>query len=400
MKQSREVHLDSLRGIAALIVVFTHYFAAFYPYSVFGNQWGFHQQAFWENVFFFPPFGLITAGQFAVCLFFILSGYVLSYSQLGEPLHIQKILASIIKRPIRLGGLVCSSIIIAAILWYSGLFFNIAVSELVGSTHWWNNFWKGDFDFYNFFKTLTTSAFSQGSIYNSPLWTIKYELYGSIMVYLFVLFLGRFKFRLVFSIILVFLFKDSLYQGFWIGLLIADLVKNYACRNPVKLQNIYFYVLLIIFIYISSDPNYVDTKFIKMTIYSFLPVDYVHGGGYPMFSALLIFILVISNDKLKILLSHPVLQFLGEISYGLYVMHFLVLGSLSAWLFLILNDYFSYTQSFVIVIFSNLPLSILVAYLATKYIDNPSIALARNIGNQAVNLSPIKRALQRLSTVK
>ena len=391
MKQSREMHLDSLRGIAALIVVFTHYFAAFYPYSVFGNQRGFHQHAFWENIFFFPPFGLITAGQFAVCLFFILSGYVLSYSQLGEPLCIQKILASIIKRPIRLGGLVWFSIIIAAILWYSGLFFNIAVSELVGSTNWWNNFWKGDFYFYTFFKTLTISAFSQGHIYNSPLWTIKYELYGSIMVYLFVLFLGRFKFRIVFSIILVFLFKDSLYQGFWIGLLIADLVKHYACRNPVKLKNIYFYLLLIIFIYISSDPNYVDTKFIKTTIYSFLPVDYVHGGGYPMFSALLIFILVISNDKLKILLRHPVLQFLGEISYGLYVMHFLVLGSLSAWLFLILNDYFSYTQSFVIVVFSNLPISILVAYLATKYIDHPSIELARNIGNQAVNLSSIKR---------
>jgi len=218
-------------------------------------------------------------------------------------------------------------------------------------------------------------------------------------VYLFVLLVGRFKFRIVLSIILVLIFKDSLYQGFWVGLLIADLVKNYVCLKPIKFQNIYFYVLLVLFIFISSYPGYVDKKFIEGTIYSFLPYDIGFMGGYPMFSALLIFVLVISNDKLKNHLNHPALQFLGKISYGVYVMHFLVLGSLSAWLFLILNDYFSYTQSFVIVLFSSLPFIILVAHLVTKYIDYPSIALARNISDKVVNLSPIKR-LSRRATCK
>jgi len=193
MNQSRQAHLDSLRGIAALIVVIAHYLAAFYPYTIFGNQGGYQQHADWENMVFYPPFGLLVAGHFAVCLFFILSGYVLSYSYLGESKRRQKILASIIKRPIRLGGLVWLAIICGSLLWYCGLFFNGEVSDLTSSKPWLNSFWEKNFNFNAFFIDFASSAFSKGSIYNPPLWTIKIELYGSLMVYLFLLFLGNFK---------------------------------------------------------------------------------------------------------------------------------------------------------------------------------------------------------------
>jgi len=404
MNQSRQAHLDSLRGIAALIVVIAHYLAAFYPYTIFGNQGGYQQHADWENMVFYPPFGLLVAGHFAVCLFFILSGYVLSYSYLGESKRRQKILASIIKRPIRLGGLVWLTIICGSLLWYCGLFFNGEVSDLTSSKPWLNSFWEKNFNFNAFFIDFASSAFSKGSIYNPPLWTIKIELYGSLMVYLFLLFLGNFKYRVLVAILLIILFRDSLYQGFWIGLLVADIIKNQT--TSIRLTNVYRYLLLIAFVYFSSYPNYVNQDFLGRTIYKYLPDDKGFGGGYPMLSALFLFLLSISSDQLKKHLNLPVLQFLGGISYGLYVIHFLVIGSWSSWLFLALNSYFSFNISFLLVLLSGLPVIIFTAYLATKYVDNPSIRLASYLGNKVIcitTLSSIKKLvlwIKKLITIR
>ncbi|MCP4296524.1 MAG: hypothetical protein GY786_13050, partial [Proteobacteria bacterium] len=57
METKRQVHFDSLRGIAALIVVIVHYLCAFHPYTVFGAQGDYQQHASLENIVFFPPFG-------------------------------------------------------------------------------------------------------------------------------------------------------------------------------------------------------------------------------------------------------------------------------------------------------------------------------------------------------
>jgi peptidoglycan/LPS O-acetylase OafA/YrhL len=389
MAMTRQTHIDSLRGIAALIVIIVHYLAAFYPYTIFGTQGAYQQHTNLENIVFFPPFGIIVSGHFAICLFFILSGYVLSYRYLGEPNQVRKLVAAIIKRPIRLGGLVWFSIIVGSLLWYFGLFGNTYVSDLTSSKPWFSNFWKGDFDFSKLLVNLSTSSFSRGNIYNPPLWTIKIELYGSIMVYLFLLLFGQLKFRLLISILLVIAFYDSLYQGFWIGLAIAETVKHHKLIMSFISKTMNYYLFLIIFIYLSSYPNYVSHDFLAGTIYAILPDDKGFGGGYPMLSALLIFTLVISGEALKKHLNHPVFQFFGEISYGLYVMHFLVLGSISSWLFQVSNNYFGYHASFLVSFFVGLSIIIFVAHLATKYIDTPSIKFSTYIGTKMIDVTAL-----------
>jgi peptidoglycan/LPS O-acetylase OafA/YrhL len=384
MTKSRQEHLDSLRGIAALIVVIVHYFAAFYPHTVFGLQGEYQQHLSLEDLFFFPPFGLFISGHFAVCLFFILSGYVLSYSYLGNNNKKFKILASIVKRPIRLGGLVWVSIVIGFILWHFNLFQNDPVSELSSSKPWFSNFWNGNAEFINFLVSLISASFSEGSTYNPPLWTIKLELYGSIMVYCFLLAFGGFKYRLLLSISLILLFKDSLYQGFWIGLTIADIYKNYNFKISTPLKNSCQIILSILFIYLSSYPNYVNEQFLERTPYYFLPNDAGFGGGYPMLSALLIFILAISNKRLKEYLNHPALKFLGSISYATYVFHLLIIGSLSSWLFLLLNNNISYHFSFLITFIISLPIIGIISHIATRCVDNPSIKLAKVIGDNTI----------------
>jgi peptidoglycan/LPS O-acetylase OafA/YrhL len=396
MDQSRQSHLDSLRGIAALIVVVNHYFAAFYPYTVFGSQGNYQQHSEWENILFFPPFGLLVAGRFAACLFFILSGYVLSYSHLGEACRSKKILAAIVKRPIRLGGLVWFTILMSFLLWYFGLYFNSIVANITSSKPWFSHYWAGNFDFHQLIVTLATATFSGGVAYNPPLWTIDIELYGSFMVYIFVLLLGNFKYRLLISSLLTILFKDSFYQGFWIGLFAADLVKNHTLlSNPKGYFSIF---LTVLFLYLSSYPNHVNFELRNATIYKFLPGNIGCKGGYAMLSALLLFILVITNKRVKAYLCKPFFQFLGKISYAMYAVHFLIIGSLSSWIFLNLNEYASYVFSFIVVLLSGVPVVVFISFLATKYIDNPSIKLADFISKKTlafVNLLPVEKLLLR-----
>ncbi len=396
MSVSRERHLDSLRGIAALIVVVVHYLSAFYPYTVYGTSRGFEQHAVWEKIFFFPPFGVLTSGHLAVSLFFILSGYVLSYRYLGEPRQVKKILASILKRPVRLGGLVWFAVILCALMWNYGFFSNGAVPDLTGSKLWLDYFWVGDFNVYRFLLDFTESSFSKAFIYDPPLWTIKFELYGSIMVYLFLLLTGDFKYRILVSILLIIFFESSLYEGFWLGVLVADVRKNYTLRYFKKFKGAYCALFLILFLFFSSYPYDVDQRFLAGTIYSFLPNTQSLRGGYPMIAALSVFVLVVSSARLKKYLSWSPLHFMGNISYGVYAIHFLVLGSLSARLFVFLNNYMSYGFSFLIVFLSGLPVIIFLGYLATIYVDYSAIKLASYISKKATSVDIFSSVKKRL----
>jgi len=366
--------------VAALIVVVSHFFTVFYPYTIFGTQGTYVRKAVWEDLFFYPPFGTMISGCYAVCIFFILSGYVLSYGYLGEKGVKIRIAAATVKRPFRLGGLVLASVLAGAFLWGSGLFFNGSVASIAGSTPWFDSFWHGDFKLYEFIGNIFGSLFSSGVTYNPPLWTIRIELNGSLLVFAFVFFFGSLRYRLAILAILLIVFHRSFYQGFVFGILLADLSKNYATAFPAKLGRYAVLPVFILAVYFSSFPYYVPTAFPAATIYTALPKMKILGGGYAMLGALLTFILVDLLPRVKGHLESRFFLFLGKISYGLYVVHFLVIGSFSSWLFLRLRDHLGYEASFLAVVLISVPLMFWLAHLLTEYIDEPSITLATRIG--------------------
>ncbi|MEE9543718.1 MAG: acyltransferase family protein [Thermodesulfobacteriota bacterium] len=227
MDSSRQKHLDSMRGIAAFIVVVMHFFVVFYPYSIFGSRGNSLKHYGFESLFHTAPLGFMVAGYFAVCLFFILSGYVLSYRYLGEADCRSRLIAAMVKRPVRLGGLVLFSVLLSAFLWSSGLYYNGALAGITSPQPWFSVPWQGELVFNEFLSDVVFSLFSSGHKYNYPLWTISRELYGSLLVFAFLLFFSNNRYRLVFQFVLLALFKGSLYQGFLLGMIVADINKNY-----------------------------------------------------------------------------------------------------------------------------------------------------------------------------
>jgi peptidoglycan/LPS O-acetylase OafA/YrhL len=379
--KSREYYLDSLRGIAALLVVNVHFFQVFFPYSIFGEKGEYQKFYAWEELFFIPPFGIVVAGHFAVCIFFILSGYVLSYNYLGVHSHFSKLVGAIIKRPIRLGGLVLFSILLSALLWHLNLFANNEVAVISSSSPWFTSFWQGEVEGLPLLKTVMLSMFSEGDFYNPPLWTIKIELYGSIMVYLFLICSRNYHLYIRLFIIISFiaLFINSIYVGFWLGIFFADIKKH--C-DISKFKHLYIYVILgLAFIFFVSIPHYVNSTFINQTVFYFLPSDVHSGGGYSMLAAVTLFMLVLLNDYIKEKLNHKHIHSLGAYSFGIYIFHLIIISSFSSWLFLYIFPIFGHLYSFIIVYFVSIPVIIYAGYLTTKYIDSPAIKLAAIVGN-------------------
>jgi peptidoglycan/LPS O-acetylase OafA/YrhL len=163
----------------------------------------------------------------------------------------------------------------------------------------------------------------------------------------------------------------------------ADIVKNHP-RVISRISNRYVSTaLLALFGYFSSYPYCADADFIQQTWYA-LPVPKWVGRGFPLIGAFALFVMVVTNSRTQKYLTHRIWLFFGRISYSVYAVHFLVLGSVSSFLFLTLYPHFGYFLSFLVVLISGLAIIVVTAYAATIYIDEPAIRIASSVADHVV----------------
>jgi peptidoglycan/LPS O-acetylase OafA/YrhL len=118
---------------------------------------------------------------------------------------------------------------------------------------------------------------------------------------------------------------------------------------------------------------------LAQTFYGAFPQLPLLGGGYAMLGALMVFVSVLLNRRLQRLMSGPVFAFLGRISYAMYVSHFLLLGSLSSYLFLTLNSRWNYNTSCAMVWVFSIAVLVAISYCLTIYVDEPVTRIASRL---------------------
>jgi len=126
---TRYAHLDGLRGIAALIVVSLHGILAF-DFALYTGLPADSHGA-WDIRISGLPFLLPLAGDYAVCLFFALSGFVLAHSFSRTNLGAS---ALIVKRYARLCLPILAACLSSWALLASGLTFNHDAARVIGSS--------------------------------------------------------------------------------------------------------------------------------------------------------------------------------------------------------------------------------------------------------------------------
>ncbi len=373
VQSTKYLYLESLRGCASMIVVVCHFAAAFFPHAVFGKPYV--EIAPWESWFATTPLSLLFAAHFAVCLFFVLSGYVLSLPYVGksnrDAISIQ---AAIVKRPVRLGGLVVATIVLSILLSSLGLYYNISASSLSGSNPWLSQYFASDRPLWSLDMLR---LFANGKYYNPPLWTIKQELYGSMLTYLFLLLFRASAWRWIAYAIAMIVFHRSLYHGFLFGMLLADLSQTFPERwESLKLPR-FSVPLLVVGVLAASVPNYIDHK--SLAGYSLLPKIRFLGGEYAMLGAVLLFCGTLLNPRLQVLLSNKFLAYIGRISFSVYAIHFLVLCSLSSWLLVRFHGSMDYQALALLNFIAYLICTIAIAHMLTVLVDEPTTRLANRL---------------------
>lgn len=387
---------DALRGLAALVVVSAHALAAFLPWAVFGRP-ELPRHADFEAAFHFFPFSLLTAGHFAVCLFFVLSGYILSQRFIGEPQVWPDLIAAAVKRPIRLGGLVLASLLLAGLLWYGGGFSHLPVAEATGSVGWLGTYWVRPFDLQGFLHDLV--LLRSGNEYNPPLWTIRIEFFGSFLVFGVVLILNWVPFRLRAAALVALSIglHGSFYQGFVLGILLADCQRQgLLTRARASLQGVRFVRLVAwvgagLAVFLASFPYYSRPSISLAALHPLLGDLSIGTGQWATPGAALLMLAFLLSPSLQRLIDRRWLHRLGDWSFAIYVLHFLVLGSVVCTLFLFLHTRVGYLPAVLIANLIGLLVLMPLAALATRVIDQPAIALANQVGTR------IKQTLRRCS---
>ncbi|MET3602206.1 acyltransferase family protein [Martelella mangrovi] len=359
--------MDSVRGGAAVAVVLGHSILAFWP-GIGRNQY--------FNMFSSSPLSLIWNGSSAVCIFFVLSGVVLSAGYFSSSRNDYYIEISAIRRYPRLVVPILITTIISYFIMKFQLINSIDVANITNSK-WLVRYYNFDqkfidsikFGFYDvFFSYKPTTS------YVPPAWTMKIELYGSFIVFSVLAIFGRSRTRVIAYCALIVLMWDTFYVGFVFGVIISDCFLNGKVWRGFKMY--YGFGVLFLGLILLSHTGRSDwlTSLVGR-------VDNKHLSDFiNMIGASLVIIALMGCNELRRPLEISALKWLGKVSFPLYLVHFVVLSTLGAWVYLFLVKNGPSDMASLISIAVTLIVSLIAAGVVYPITERPALFISREIG--------------------
>lgn len=380
MQKKRFNELEGLRGVAAVVVALYHFLLAFYAIAFFGPAAGSVQNMRFEDNLYGNPIMVFLSGTFAVGIFFVLSGFVLSIAFFQtEKSDVVKKLAT--KRYLRLMIPALASVILCFILMIMGI---AKIQEVAAISHasWLTTTWTFAPSFFEAVRSGMYDIFAQeGNGYNNVLWTMVYEFAGSFLVFGFLLLFGKLKYRWAVYAFLVFATFNTWFLAFVLGMILADLYANGYLKS--KKRNMVFasFVLVAALFFGGYPMGTVDG-----TVYSLISIPGFSIDWrilYVTLGALLMIFAVLSIQQVGRVFEHKVFSTLGKYTFSLYLVHLAVLYTFGMAAFLLFRNTLGlgFNMSVLLTIICSIPVVGAVAYYFEKYVDSKSIQFSTYVAN-------------------
>lgn len=374
--------LDGLRGIAALAVVFSHLLFWYYPEAHIGLKAAAPAPfALW---LFNSPFSFFYKGGYAVSVFFVLSGFVLTAVCLRkqDDLYLAQ---AVVKRYLRLGGPVFASVVLCAIMQAFGAFdaaklgIHVPLSGAYTAALEWPQVLR---------SALYGSMIYGDRTYDYVLWTISIEFYGSLLIFASAALFGfdkglmRWASAVLFLLFFLQMGQFTYYSMFFAGAYLAALEPQ---KHPVTAGRRATSTLALIgALYLGGYAPASTAYFYLGHTANDLQVRGILTLNWPIafsgIGATLLVYAVLTLPSIKRWLSTPVLTWLGGVSFSLYLLHSLVLTAITPWIMHWMGfGATSFFSSLVTILFASLA----VAYLFWLMIDLRFMQLADRFGGKA-----------------
>lgn len=377
--------LEGLRGVAAIIVVLFHGLSMFYPSLVYGTTLGMsalHHSRI-EDVMYGNPLSVITSGAFAVAIFFVLSGFVLSigyFNGKGDGL-VMRIAG---KRYLRLMLPAFSSIVITFLVVGFGLSWLKNDTATITGSLWLAHLWPQTVSIVQvfseglwniFFGTLGAEA------YNPVLWTMRYELLGSLLVFAVILLFGKAKNRWAIYSLLIFATFQTWYLAFVTGMILADLYSRKKFPFVETKAQGWLVLILLIGLFLGGYPYSIP----EGSIYAALQIPWLSVGAnqimYLSLGATAVLTAVISLRRVSSFFASKRIYILGKYSFSIYLVHMAVLFTVAAGVFLLLHPHMYYGLAVALALLATCIVLVPAVYIFERYVDTPSIRVSGLFAN-------------------
>jgi peptidoglycan/LPS O-acetylase OafA/YrhL len=362
--ENRLEYLDSIRGLASLTVVLSHFFIA-YGIDILIKPIN------------FSPFHFFYDGFAAVTIFFVLSGFVLTLS-LNKMIDFN-IHSFYIKRIFRIMPSYLFVLILSSLLYLNYK----SINTIPQSTNWINEFWS---------KPLNLNSLAKQAIFIETKnkanlvfqnWTLNIEMIFSFLIPFLFLISKKTNFLtlIIFNVILFSFFNTPVFLfHFSLGVILAlhkEKLLYYFSKFEKKYRILFISITILFYTYRFTLPMYYYYYFREFNFLNNDNLIWVITG----LGSFLILLYSLNFDFIKSTLNKPFFIFLGRISYSIYLIHTVVLIYLIPKFILLLNKYEIYNKYliwFLSMIFL-LTTTIVVANLLTNTIEKSFVKLGNNL---------------------
>lgn len=380
--------LDGVKGLACTGVVLHHFTLAFLPATYYGDVSIAKFSNGLDAKMASSPAGFFINGNYMVALFCLISALVLSLKVMGLQ-NKEEISTIFIKRYPRLMLPIAPVVLLVYLMLRFGWFFHLEIVPITKST-WLGSYYLEKVGLPRCIESLLiTTWFAEDSTFSNAFWMLGQLLFGSFLAIVLSTFAWKAN-RKVLGIIYLFctvlyIRVNTLHLAFVLGVLLA-----YCFRN---IKGIFGHtwigvLCLLLGIFLGGYPSGIQPvniyRFLNCLPSIILPYQFWHiiGAFFTVYGIWNIFVL-------QKLLKCRVFQFLGRISYAVYIVHIPLIFSMSCYIFgKFVSVGWGYLHSVIGTFVFSMAMILFIAYIYNRYVESA----CEKILNAAIRVVfPVKR---------